>query len=228
MQSLFCFQIYAWPLLQTLLSEVLTKDEWLRAWDNIFSNHPSFLLFVVVAYVIVSRKVLLQCSRREDFEVRMIYTLIWLCTDKCRKRQRIFYKDQLAKSVGTAGKSALKLPHWPNWKEIRRKFNMLSESLATAMTTATITIKKGLLSNTKSSHTALFEPKVLTQLLKTQENWNNRNELVWKKGNAFFTALLLLFQVVSEASSATGAFACRYHLTSYVTISPQMESLLSG
>ena len=167
MQLLFCFQIYAWPLLQTLLSEVLTKDEWLRAWDNIFSNHPSFLLFVVVAYVIVSRKVLLQCSRREDFEVRMIYTLIWLCTDKCRKRQRIFYKDQLAKSVGTAGKSALKLPHWPNWKEIRCKVNMLSESLATAMTTATITIKKGLLSNTKSSHTALFESKVLTQLLKT-------------------------------------------------------------
>ncbi|XP_067054665.1 TBC1 domain family member 31-like isoform X2 [Acropora muricata] len=61
-------QIYAWPLLQTLLSEVFTKDEWLRAWDNIFSNHPSFLLFVVVAYVIVSRKVLLQCTRKEDFQ----------------------------------------------------------------------------------------------------------------------------------------------------------------
>ncbi|XP_068723216.1 TBC1 domain family member 31-like [Montipora capricornis] len=61
-------QVYAWPLLQTLLSEVFTKDEWLRAWDNIFSNHPSFLLFVVVAYVIVSRKVLLQCTRKEDFQ----------------------------------------------------------------------------------------------------------------------------------------------------------------
>lgn len=35
----------------------------------------------------------------------------------------------LAKSVGTAGKSALKLANWPNWKEIRLKFNMLSESL---------------------------------------------------------------------------------------------------
>lgn len=58
-------------MLQTLLSEVLTKDEWLRAWDNIFSNHPSFLLFVVVAYVIVSRKALLQCTRKEDFEVRI-------------------------------------------------------------------------------------------------------------------------------------------------------------
>lgn len=63
--------MYAWPLLQTLLSEVLTKEEWLRAWDNIFSNHPSFLLFVVVAYVTVSRKALLQCTRKEDFEVRI-------------------------------------------------------------------------------------------------------------------------------------------------------------
>ncbi|KAL9974989.1 hypothetical protein ACROYT_G012102 [Oculina patagonica] len=61
-------QLYAWPLLQTLLSEVLTKEEWLRAWDNIFSNHPAFLVFVVVAYAIVSRKALLQCTRKEDFE----------------------------------------------------------------------------------------------------------------------------------------------------------------
>ena len=35
----------------------------------------------------------------------------------------------LAKSVGTAGKSTLKLANWPNWKEIRLKFNTLSESL---------------------------------------------------------------------------------------------------
>ena len=27
-------------------------------------------------------------------------------------------------------------------------------------------------------HTSLFEPKSLTQLLETWENWNNRNELV--------------------------------------------------
>ena len=81
-----------------------------------------------------------------------------------------FFKDHLAKSVGTAGKSALKLANWPNWKEVRLKFTMLSESLATAMTTATITIKKGLLSNITTpymQHTALFEPKLITQLLKT-------------------------------------------------------------
>lgn len=75
-QHLSSPQIYAWPLLQTLLSEVFTKDEWLRAWDNIFSNHPSFLLCVVVAYVIVSRKVLLQCTRKEDFQVRVNFSLL--------------------------------------------------------------------------------------------------------------------------------------------------------
>lgn len=35
----------------------------------------------------------------------------------------------LVKSVGTTGKSALKLANWPNWKEIRLKFNVLSERL---------------------------------------------------------------------------------------------------
>ncbi|KAK3746386.1 hypothetical protein QZH41_018222 [Actinostola sp. cb2023] len=61
-------KMYAWPLLQTLMSEVLTKDEWLRVWDNVFSNHPSFLLMMVVAYVTSSRKALLQCTVKEDFE----------------------------------------------------------------------------------------------------------------------------------------------------------------
>ena len=74
----------------------------------------------------------------------------------------------LAKSVGTAGKSALKLANWPNWKEIRLKFNVLSESLGNCdddADAATITIKKGLLSNTTTPYmqqTALFEPKLLT------------------------------------------------------------------
>ncbi|OBS67011.1 hypothetical protein A6R68_04445, partial [Neotoma lepida] len=40
-------QLYAWPLLETLFSEVLTREEWLRLFDNVFSNHPSFLLMTV-------------------------------------------------------------------------------------------------------------------------------------------------------------------------------------
>ncbi|XP_072316547.1 TBC1 domain family member 31 [Eucyclogobius newberryi] len=61
-------QLYAWPLLETLFSEVLTRDEWLRLFDNIFTNHPSFLLMTCVAYTTCSREPLLQCSQKQDFE----------------------------------------------------------------------------------------------------------------------------------------------------------------
>nr|XP_002130963.1 TBC1 domain family member 31 [Ciona intestinalis] len=60
-------QIYAWPLMQTLLSEVLTRDEWLRLFDNVFTNHPSFLIYCVVAYSICSRSALLRTRQTEDF-----------------------------------------------------------------------------------------------------------------------------------------------------------------
>ncbi|XP_055019280.1 TBC1 domain family member 31 isoform X2 [Boleophthalmus pectinirostris] len=61
-------QLYVWPLLETLFSEVLTRDEWLRLFDNIFTNHPSFLLMTCVAYTTCSREPLLQCSQKQDFE----------------------------------------------------------------------------------------------------------------------------------------------------------------
>ncbi|KAM9387323.1 TBC1 domain family member 31 [Phaethornis superciliosus] len=61
-------QVYAWPLLETLFSEVLTREEWLKVFDNIFSNHPSYFLMIVVAYIICSRVPLLHCNQRADFE----------------------------------------------------------------------------------------------------------------------------------------------------------------
>lgn len=61
-------QLYAWPLLETLFSEVLTRDEWLKLFDNIFSNHPSFLLMACVAYITCCREPLLLCSQKQDFE----------------------------------------------------------------------------------------------------------------------------------------------------------------
>ncbi|XP_025778283.1 TBC1 domain family member 31 isoform X2 [Puma concolor] len=61
-------QLYAWPLLETVFSEVLTREEWLKLFDNVFSNHPSFLLMTVVAYNTCSRAPLLSCSLRDDFE----------------------------------------------------------------------------------------------------------------------------------------------------------------
>ncbi|NXQ83996.1 TBC31 protein, partial [Nyctibius grandis] len=61
-------QVYAWPLLETLFSEVLTREEWLKVFDNIFSNHPSYFLMIVVAYIISSRAPLLHCNQNGDFE----------------------------------------------------------------------------------------------------------------------------------------------------------------
>ncbi|NWW32447.1 TBC31 protein, partial [Panurus biarmicus] len=61
-------QVYAWPLLETLLSEVLTREEWLKVFDNIFSNHPSYFLMIVIAYSICSRASLLHCNQAADFE----------------------------------------------------------------------------------------------------------------------------------------------------------------
>ncbi|XP_059757914.1 TBC1 domain family member 31 isoform X2 [Balaenoptera ricei] len=61
-------QLYAWPLLETVFSEVLTREEWLKLFDNVFSNHPSFLLMTVVAYNICSRAPLLTCNLKDDFE----------------------------------------------------------------------------------------------------------------------------------------------------------------
>ena len=82
----YCFtlQMYTWPLLQTLFSEVLTRDEWLRLWDNVFSNHPGYLLLVITAYLTCSRHSLLQCAIVEDFEVGKHYFFLvkikYVCT----------------------------------------------------------------------------------------------------------------------------------------------------
>ena len=62
--------MYAWPLLKTLFSEVLSKGEWLRVWDNVVSHHPGYLLLMVVAYLSTARNTLLKCSQKEDFEVK--------------------------------------------------------------------------------------------------------------------------------------------------------------
>ena len=64
-----CCQTYAWRVLSTLFTEVLTRDEWLCLMDNVLSNHPALLLVCVVAYCVVGRTALLRCTEHNDFEV---------------------------------------------------------------------------------------------------------------------------------------------------------------
>ncbi|KAK2577263.1 hypothetical protein KPH14_003402 [Odynerus spinipes] len=51
---------YAWPLLQTAMSEVLSGDEWLILWDHLLSfQKPTLFLMCVIAYSIYSRKIII-------------------------------------------------------------------------------------------------------------------------------------------------------------------------
>lgn len=60
--------IYAWPLLYTGFSDVFNKENWLKLWDNIFSNPPEFILYVVAAYSLVSHQVLRRCRLSSEFK----------------------------------------------------------------------------------------------------------------------------------------------------------------
>nr|XP_031829585.1 TBC1 domain family member 31 [Nomia melanderi]XP_031829586.1 TBC1 domain family member 31 [Nomia melanderi]XP_031829587.1 TBC1 domain family member 31 [Nomia melanderi] len=51
---------YAWPLLKTAMSEVLSDSEWLILWDHLISyKKPLLLLMIVVAYSICSREIII-------------------------------------------------------------------------------------------------------------------------------------------------------------------------
>jgi hypothetical protein len=59
-------QLYGWSLLQTIFSEVFSKNEWQILFDNIFSQHPGYMLYLVVAYSICNRSALVQVQEIED------------------------------------------------------------------------------------------------------------------------------------------------------------------
>ncbi|KAF6031694.1 TBC1D31 [Bugula neritina] len=61
-------QTYAWSLLQTGFSEVFSRDEWMKLWDHILINEPSWMLMAVVAYTLVNRGPLLECYEVEEFK----------------------------------------------------------------------------------------------------------------------------------------------------------------
>ena len=63
-------QTYAWPILQTCFSEILTKNELLVFFDHLFYNRSSlYLLCCVAAYVIICKEPILRISDSfDDFE----------------------------------------------------------------------------------------------------------------------------------------------------------------
>ncbi|XP_072760455.1 TBC1 domain family member 31 [Anoplolepis gracilipes] len=65
---------YAWPLLQTAVSEVLSGDEWLILWDHLLSSQkPSLLLMCVVAYNIYSRENIISLIKSSSGDIKTFY-----------------------------------------------------------------------------------------------------------------------------------------------------------
>ncbi|KAK6624738.1 hypothetical protein RUM44_011598 [Polyplax serrata] len=56
------------PLFHTAFSEVLSKTEWLKLWDHILSNEPSFLFMAMVAYNVVCRHAIKNLNGSEQIE----------------------------------------------------------------------------------------------------------------------------------------------------------------
>ncbi|BFG04462.1 TBC1 domain family member 31 [Drosophila madeirensis] len=51
---------YVWSLLSNAFSEILEEQQWLILWDNIVTEPPFFPIFLVVAYNLIQREVLLR------------------------------------------------------------------------------------------------------------------------------------------------------------------------
>ena len=59
--------VYAWPLLSTAFSEVLARDAWLVCMDHVVANDPSFLTFLVLAWLTsTARTELMDCRYAEE------------------------------------------------------------------------------------------------------------------------------------------------------------------
>lgn len=55
--------------MQTMFTEVLSKFEWLRFMDHLFSNDTAFLSFFVAAYNVFFQKTLRSTQSLADVEV---------------------------------------------------------------------------------------------------------------------------------------------------------------
>jgi Rab-GTPase-TBC domain len=60
-------QIYAWDFMKSLFSESFSKQDWLKVWDHLVANPPSFLYHFMIAYLIHFRKPLLAICNQKDF-----------------------------------------------------------------------------------------------------------------------------------------------------------------
>ena len=61
-------ETHAWALMSTVMTEVLSKADWLKLWDHILSNSPPFLMFVLLAYFIFFRGPIMSAETLQEVE----------------------------------------------------------------------------------------------------------------------------------------------------------------
>ncbi|XP_077300310.1 TBC1 domain family member 31 [Arctopsyche grandis] len=61
-------EVYAWQILKTGFSEVLTSSEWFTMWDHVMTSDAAFLLMAVIAYNMMNRNALLNFSKINQFQ----------------------------------------------------------------------------------------------------------------------------------------------------------------
>ena len=62
-------QQYAWPLLRTVFSEVFDRENWLRIWDNIFSQPPGFIIYIAISFLNSNRSAMMKCNSIEALDM---------------------------------------------------------------------------------------------------------------------------------------------------------------
>lgn len=61
-------KIYAWPLMETAFAEVFDERQWFEIWDHIVSNEPYFMVFIIVAYNLALRSIILRANDVDEIE----------------------------------------------------------------------------------------------------------------------------------------------------------------
>ena len=118
-------QDYAWPLMQTMFSEVFPKDDWQLLFDHIFFNHPGFFLYCVAAYVVIGMKGFI---RLENYAVSARGPLLSLST---KKDFHFFFHHrnpiQARQVVAEAKRLVRNTPRELDLKRLVKKYEPLSE-----------------------------------------------------------------------------------------------------
>ncbi|KAJ3108872.1 TBC1 domain member 31 [Phlyctochytrium planicorne] len=60
-------QIYGWFSMSTLFAEIFSETDWLKVWDHLVTNPPSFVYYFVLAYLRKYRIALLATTDLRDF-----------------------------------------------------------------------------------------------------------------------------------------------------------------